>query len=318
METILNFLPLTENERDKFAAATPNAVHLFRPVDSMLPKARTGTDEDYARATVILGCAPPEQVANAPRLKWLQTWSAGVDPYLQQGVLPESAMLTSAVGAYGQAVSEHMFATLLSLYKRLHLYRNFQREHRWEELGEVKTLVNATVLIAGTGDIGSAFARLVKAMGAQTVGLRRDASKCAEGIDEMYPLSMLDDWLPKADVVALILPHAPETTGLMDACRIATMKADAVLLNGGRGTAVDNTALAQAMARGHLWGAGLDVTTPEPLPADHPLWTVPNCIITPHVAGGEHLAATRERIVSIALDNLHHYLAGGPLKNRIK
>ena len=227
-------------------------------------------------------------------------------------------MLTSAVGAYGQAVSEHMFATLLALCKRLHQYRDAQNRNSWTPLGEVKTLAGATVLVAGAGDIGSSFARLVKGMGAHTVGLRRSPERGAEGIDEMHPLSALDEWLPKADVVALVLPHSPETDRLMDGPRIGRMKRDAILLNAGRGSAVDCGALAQALEEGHLWGAGLDVTAPEPLPGDHPLWRAERCLITPHVAGGDHLPAIRERLVDIALDNLRRYLAGEPLRNRMK
>lgn len=317
METILNFLPLTPEERAAFEAAAPGAEQLFHPVAAtrFSPEA---PGEEYARATVILGCAPTGMVAKAGRLRWLQTWSAGVDPYLKEGVLREGAMLTSAVGAYGQAVSEHMFATLLALCKRLHQYRDAQNRNSWTPLGEVKTLAGATVLVAGAGDIGSSFARLVKGMGAQTVGLRRSPERGAEGIDEMHPLSALDEWLPKADVVALVLPHSPETDRLMDGPRIGRMKRDAILLNAGRGSAVDCGALARALEEGHLWGAGLDVTAPEPLPGEHPLWRAERCLITPHVAGGDHLPAIRERLVDIALDNLRRYLAGEPLRNRMK
>lgn len=280
METILNFLPLTPEERAAFEAAAPGAEQLFRPVAAtrFSPEA---PGEEYARATVILGCAPTGMVAKAGRLRWLQTWSAGVDPYLKEGVLREGAMLTSAVGAYGQAVSEHMFATLLALCKRLHQYRDAQNRNSWTPLGEVKTLAGATVLVAGAGDIGSSFARLVKGMGAHTVGLRRSPERGAEGIDEMHPLSALDEWLPKADVVALVLPHSPETDRLMDGPRIGRMKRDAILLNAGRGSAVDCGALARALEEGHLWGAGLDVTAPEPLPGEHPLWRAERCLITP-------------------------------------
>lgn len=318
MDVILNFLPLTSEEHAAFRAVAPGVEQRFRPVEQLLTNASTGLPEDYEAATVILGCPPPDAVAQAAALKWLQTWTAGVDSYLAPGVLPRGAALTSSVGAYGQAVSEHMFALLLALYKLLPQYRDLQRARCWEPLGKIKSLVGETVLVVGTGDIGSSFARLVKAMGAHTVGLRRDPSKGADGIDEMHPISQLDTWLPKADVVMLILPKSPDTEGLMDGRRIGLMKRDAVLLNGGRGTAVDCTALAEAMKHGHLWGAGLDVTDPEPLPANHPLWELPNCFITPHVAGGEYLEATRKRVVAIALDNLRNYLAGEPLRNRMK
>ena len=115
-----------------------------------------------------------------------------------------------------------------------------------------------------------------------------------------------------------MVPHSPETDNLMDGRRIALMKPEAILLNGGRGSAVDCGALAAALASGHLWGAGLDVTRPEPLPEDYPLWQLPNCVITPHVAGGEYLAVTRSRVVDIVLENLRRYTAGEPLRNRMR
>lgn len=317
METILNFLPLTEEEQDLFRLAAPAAEHRFRPVDNML-NAGEPLPGDLEKATIVLGNMSPADVAAVPGLKWLQTWSAGVDPYLAPGVLSGGTVLTSAVGAYGQGVSEHMFAVLLSLCKRLPQYRDLQNQNRWEPLGRILTLVDSTVLVVGTGDLGSSFAKLVKAMGAHTVGLRRDPSKPAEGIDEIYAFDRLEEWLPRADVVALMVPHSPETDNLMDGRRIALMKPEAILLNGGRGSAVDCDALAAALASGHLWGAGLDVTRPEPLPEDHPLWQLPNCVITPHVAGGEYLSVTRSRVVDIVLENLRRYTAGEPLRNRMR
>ncbi|MBU5435992.1 D-2-hydroxyacid dehydrogenase [Pseudoflavonifractor sp. MSJ-37] len=318
METILNLFRLTEEEQAAFQAAAAGHEILFRPVARMQQKTSPASAADYAAATVILGCPPVADLAGAPHLKWLQTWSAGVDAYLAPGVLPEGAMLTSAVGGYGPSVSEHLLAMLLALWKKLPQYRDAQNDCRWTDFGEVKSPAGSTVLIAGTGDLGSSFAKLMKALGTHTIGLRRDAARAAEGIDEMYALDQLDGLLPQADVVVLTLPRSPETDGLIDEARLRRMKADAVLLNGGRGTAVDCAALARVLRSGHLWGAGLDVTDPEPLPAYHPLWREERCLITPHVAGGEHLPATRGRLAQIALDQLRRYLAGEPLKNRMK
>ena len=176
----------------------------------------------------------------------------------------------------------------------------------------------AKVLIGGAGDIGSSLAVLCKAMGAETLGIRRNAGKPAPGIDRMYTLADLDRLLPECDVVALVFPRSPETDGLMNEERLRRMKPDAVLLNGGRGTAVDCDALARVLAEGRLYGAGLDVTEPEPLPAGHPLWSEPRAVITPHVAGGNSLAITADKIAGIALENLTRYLAGEQPANRLK
>ncbi len=319
MEKILNLLPLTDRQREEFLAAAPECEHIFHPAETT----RNLTDlEDpalYEDVSIIFGCPSHRVLAGAQALKWLHVWSAGVDSYIRPGVLPEGAALTCSVGAYGQAVSEHMLVMLLSLLKRLPQYRDVQARRGFDDLGRVKSLRGATVLVLGTGDIGSSFASLCKALGvAKTIGLRRDPSKSAAGIDEMRTLAELDALLPLADVVAMALPRSPETEGLMDEGRLSLMKKDAVLINAGRGTAVDCGALAKVLSSGHLWGAGLDVTHPEPLPHDHPLWAVPNALLTPHVAGGDHLPSTRHNIAAIALENLRAYLEGRPLRNRMK
>ena len=256
------------------------------------------------------GQSAPEALSGCPSLRWLQTWSAGMDQYQRPGVLPEGVRLTSASGAYGHSVSEHMFAMLLSAMKRLPGYRDLQHEECWTDLGQVKSLAGARVLCVGTGDLGSSFARLCKALGAHTIGIRRDVSKAAEGVDEMYSIAELDRLLPQADVVALNLPHAEDTVHIMDRRRMLLMKEDAILLNAGRGTAVDCGALAQVLEEGHLWAACLDVTDPEPLPAGHPLWRQERAMITPHAAGGNHLPDTAGRIAASALKNLNQFLAG--------
>ena len=319
-EIILNLLPLTGEERDRFLAAAPGAEHRFLELMDFSGGVAPLPDPSVLEGvTVVLGCLPVPLAAGLDTLKWLQTWSAGVDPYLKPGCFPEGAMLTSAVGAYGPSVAEHTFATLLTLLKKLHRYRDSQARRDWDRsLGTVKSLNGATVLVVGAGDIGTRFAAMCRAMGAHTVGLKRSVCPPPEGFDEIHTIPELDQWLPQADVVALFLPQAPETVHIMDARSLGLMKEGAVLLNGGRGSAVDPEALLEVLRSGKLWGAGLDVTEPEPLPADSPLWDEPDLLLTPHVAGGLHLAGTRERIVGIALENLKRYVAGEPLRNRMK
>lgn len=307
MEHIVNLLPLTGEQRAAFARAAQGHEQVFAP-NGKMPDGSPLPGEAYRRATIILGNPPPELLGECRSLRLLQTRSAGVDRYDRPGVLPQGAVLKSASGAYGQSVSEHMFAMLLSLMKRLPAYRDQQRQGRWADLGPVKTLDGAVVLCVGAGDLGSCFCRLCKAMGARTTGIRRDLSKPAPGVDELRPMEALDGLLPQADVAALMLPHTPDTFHLMDRRRLELMKPDAILLNGGRGTAVDCAALAQVLEEGRLWGACLDVTDPEPLPPDHPLWRQERAVITPHSAGDAHLAVTMDRVATIALENLKRFL----------
>lgn len=308
METILNLLLLKPEQREAFSRAAAGHEQIFAPGGVREGSGEPLTRDAYVCATVILGNPPAEYLAESRSLRLLQTLTAGVDIYEAPGILPEGVLLRSAVGAYGHSVSEHMFAMLLSSMKRLPAYRDAQRERSWADLGPAKTLSGARVLCVGTGDLGACFARLCKALGARTVGVRRDPGRAADGIDEMYGIAELDRLLPSADVVALMLPHSADTYHLLDERRLRLMKDDAIVLNGGRGTAIDCSALASVLAEGHLWGACLDVTEPEPLPAAHPLWLEPRAVLTPHTAGGYHLPDTADRIAAIALEHLKEFL----------
>ena len=263
------------------------------------------------------GNPPPAALTGAAGLRWLHTRSAGVDAYTAPGVLPEGVLLTCSTGAYGHSVSEHLFAMLLALMKRLPQYRDQQMQARWQDLGRARTLLDAQVLVVGTGDLGASFARLCLALGAHTAGVRRDPARPADGIQRMYGFSKLDELLPRADVVALTLPQSPETAGLFGRERLLRLKEDAILLNGGRGSVVDCAALAEVLESGRLWGAGLDVTDPEPLPPEHPLWRQPRALITPHAAGGDPLPDTARRLAAVALATLGRSLRGEPVRNRV-
>ena len=209
----------------------------------------------------------------------------------------------------------------LSLLKELPTYRDNQREHRWAPTGHsVGSIAGSRVLCVGMGDIGSNFARRAHALGAEVVGVRRTVhpdAPCPDYCTRVVAQSALDAELPQADLVALSLPGTPETLHLFSAERLALCKPGAILLNVGRGTAVDGEALAAAVHSGRLSGAGLDVTDPEPLPPEHPLWAEPNVIITPHVTGGFSLPKTLDNIVDIFAHNLKRYAAGQPLDNQM-
>lgn len=317
MESILNLLPLTPEERQAFQAAAPGFLQRFAPEGHPLPGQPELTPQDYAQATVIFGNPPVQFLQEGCALRWLHTRSAGTDPYSTPGVLPAGVMLSCSTGAYGHSVSEHLFAMLLALMKRLPGYRDQQNRCQWSDLGPARTLDGARVLVVGAGDLGGSFARLCGALGAETLGIRRNLSKPVEGVSTLYPMEALDDLLPTCDVVCLTLPHSPQTVRLFDRDRLPRMKPDAILLNGGRGSALDCAALADVMAEGHLWGAGLDVTDPEPLPPEHPLWKEPRVLITPHTAGGDHLPDIPRSIARIALQALNCYVNGQPIPNRV-
>lgn len=308
IRNILVVMPAADSHRRQLEAAAPGAVFTY---------ASSPAEEDVARADAIVGNIRPELLAHAKNLKLLQLNSAGSNPYLSLPAVCPGARLCCATGAYGLAISEHMMGVLLELMKKLALYRDNQFEGRWQDLGPVTSVYGANVLVVGMGDIGTSFARLCAAFGARVTGVRRRAGEKPDFIESIRTPADLDALLPEADVVFLSLPETPETIGLMSDQRIALMKETAYLLNCGRGSAVDQAALLRAVRAGKLAGAGLDVTTPEPLSQDHPLWREPRIVITPHVSGQYHLAETHNRIVALACRNLRALQSGGPLESEV-
>lgn len=316
-------IPTGERHRNLLQQAAPGWEFRFRGTDTLVcapQEALPGqpvTQEDVDWAQVILGNVPAAMLHGSPALEWLQTNSAGVEAYIQPGVLAGDTLLTNATGAYGLAIAEHMLGMLLELFKKLELYRDAQKSGAWQSQGAVKAVYGSTVLVLGMGDIGGEFAARCKALGAKVIGVRRSPRPCPEYADEVHLLEDLDSLLPQADVVAVTLPGTDATRGLMSRERLAKMKEGAVLLNVGRGFIVDTEALCDALERGHLSGAGVDVTDPEPLPPTHRLWNIPTAVVTPHISGFYHLRETHERIVGIFLENLRHFQAGEPLRNLV-
>lgn len=271
----------------------------------------TVTQEQIDEADVIIGNAAPGMIAHSQRLQWLQLNSAGADAYCKPGIIRPGTILTNATGAYGLSVSEWMVAATMMLCRKMDLYAANQAAHRWQCEGTVSSVWGSTTLVLGLGDIGSAYAAVMKAMGSHVIGLRRDTRRKPDCVDELYHMEQLDEVLPRADFVAMVLPSTPETHHIMNESRLLHMKPGAFLINAGRGDAVDCDALARILNAGApLAGAALDVTEPEPLPENHPLWDAPRCILTPHIAGGFHLPETLERIIRIAGENLSAFLAG--------
>ena len=309
IQNVLVAIPADEAHRAKLEAAAPGASFQYIP-------AKEVTKEDAQKADVVIGNVAPALLTGSPNLKWVQLNSAGTDGYTT-GALPEGTILTNATGAYGLTISEHMLALTLSLMKHLPAYRDHQAGKLWKDAGPVKSVYGSTVLILGLGDIGGEYARKVKALGGCTIGVRRTKAQKPDYLDELYQMDSLEELLPRADVVAMVLPGTDATYHVMNKERLLMMKKDAILVNVGRGNAIDPESLYEVMKGGHLWGVGLDVTEPEPLPAESPLWELPNLEITPHSSGGFHLQETYERIVNIALCNLSRFQKGEELENLV-
>jgi phosphoglycerate dehydrogenase-like enzyme len=229
-------------------------------------------------------------------------------------MLPE--YFTNAAGAYGTAISEHLITMALMLQRHMAGYIENAKKREWKYLGKVRSVHGSTVTIAGLGDIGSCLAEKMHAMGADIkVITRKERWGFPSYISEACLSSntaQTDRILSMADIIALCMPHTPETINFISAERIKKLKPGVIILNAGRGSAIDEEALADGLESGHIGGAGLDVTAVEPLPASSRLWGCPNIIITPHVSGGSSLDYTFELIFDKFIKYLGDYINGRP------
>lgn len=266
-------------------------------------------------AEIMIGEPTLQELQSAKNLKWLQMTWAGADRY-QKGGFPENVALTTASGAFGQTIAEHALALVFSLARRLPAY---SRAGKWYIQGCEKQIYGATALIYGCGDIGTHIAKALKGLQIRTIGVCREPKKRRDGFDVLTTLDCAELFFPEADLILCALPQNTDTIGYFDLDRLAALKDDVILVNVGRGSFIQTQALTQLLQQGKFFGVGLDVVEQEPLPEGHPLWTMDNVILTPHVAGigFGHLPETEEKIWAICKENLRRYLAGEPLRNRV-
>lgn len=266
---------------------------------------------------ILFGHCSQKALASAKGLKWYCCCWAGVDRFCKDELYQNpDCLLSNSSGAYGVTIAEHLIMTSLMLLRRQMEYTEIIRAGDWRVLPDgIRSLRDCRVTVLGTGDIGTEFARRARAFHpAAIVGVRRSGKPGDPAFDEMRVTAELDDVLPRTDLLVMALPNTPDTVGILDARRMALLPEGACVINVGRGTALDQDALIAALDSGHLAGAALDVTVPEPLPADHPLRKAKNLLLTPHVAGNMTLAYTRRKCIDLFLEDLDNYAAGRPLK----
>lgn len=304
----LLLFPVKQEEKDQLIKEYPDISFTFDTRETV-------TTEQVHKADVIMGNPRLEQLAGANRLRWLQLRSAGADEYAACQHLGREVALTNGRGAYGSRLAEYMLAGILSLQKHFPTYWEHQKNHLWKKEGLVRQIAGSTVLVMGVGDIGGTFASYCRAMGAYTIGVRRNASLPCDATNETHAMADLPQLLGRADIVALCLPNTPQTARVLTREMLGHMKDDAILVNVGRGVAIDTEALCDVMEQGKLYGAVLDVTEEEPLPANHRLWSLPNVILTPHIAGTFDQKEGYSGFFQLAKRNLENYLADKPLEN---
>jgi phosphoglycerate dehydrogenase-like enzyme len=279
------------------------------------------TVADAARAVgdadAAFGTLPDTLLGDARRLRWLQAPQAAPPAgYYTAALIAHPVVVTNFREIYNDHIGTHIMAFVLAFARGLHHYlpRQLRREWRREppDTGVVH-LPDATALIVGVGGIGAEAARLASAFGMHVMGVDARRREAPPGVLKLDGPDALDALLPLADFVILTVPHTPATEGFMHRARFQRMKRTAFFINIGRGMTTRLDDLVAALRAGDIAGAGLDVFEQEPLPADHPLWTTPGVLITPHAAGfGPHLD---ERRFAILLDNSRRFLAGQPLRN---
>jgi D-2-hydroxyacid dehydrogenase (NADP+) len=264
---------------------------------------------------LIGGGLTAELMRRFPEIRWTQAPGAGVDGMLfPELVESNDVILTNNSGVHASNIAEHLLGMMLAHARALpELMRNqVNREWKHSERG-VFELGYQTLAIAGLGDIGHALAIRAKGLGMRVLGSRRRVAGPMEGVDRVYGPDEWRDMLPEADHVAITLPLTPRTQGLFGEAEFKMMKSTAYIYNIGRGEIIDQDALIEALRSGQIGGAGLDVTTPEPLPSDSPLWDLPNVLITPHMSGAT--PHYWDRGIEILVENVRRFRAGEPLIN---
>jgi phosphoglycerate dehydrogenase-like enzyme len=312
-------VPLVRKRRSR---AGPRAAAVTTPRIAILPRDDDDLGSDVAAADGEVSAAenahgivwtdPTDPGTLAAILEtspatWVQLPFAGIEPFVAAGVIDASHTWTCAKGIYGESTAEHALALMLASARRLHVHI---RRRRWEHAGE-RRLKEATVVVVGTGGIGAALTRMLEPLGARIIGVNRSGRKL-EGAETTSKVENLPDLVPEADFVVLALALTDETRSLIDNRILKLMSEDAWIVNVARGGLIDTDALVNVLSDKRIGGAALDVTDPEPLPDDHPLWKLDNAIITPHVANTWAMALPELR--ELIRRNVRHFSRGEPLE----
>ncbi len=304
---ILVYAPLRETHLAAIRAVDPR-------VEIEATRDRERAMAASPEAEVLVGWRVPEAlVRRATRLRWFHSLAAGVDQML--ALLDPAIRVTTSSGIHAIPMSEHVFGLMLMWSRRIHVAHRNQIGRAWDRAAAAgDELHGKTLGVLGLGEIGREVARRAGAFGMRVIGTRRTA-EAVLGVEDVHGPEGTAAVLAAGDVVVIALPLTRETRGLVGEAALRAMKPGALLVNVGRGEIVDEAALSRALREGWIAGAGLDVYAREPLPADSPLWDLPNVIMTPHVAGDS--PRYLDRAAPLLAENVRRYLADEPLRNLV-
>ena len=314
-----DFSPQQQAERDLLIQGVGN--HRLLLFDYK-EDARNGVSRQALQsADIAFGYPDAQSVSDCEKLRWVHLHFAGYTSFdrddLKQTLTRRGTALTNSSAVYDEPCAQHLLAMIMALARGLPTVLDVQRgDKSWPMLAvrsKLPLLNGQTVLILSFGAIARRLVELLTPLKMNLIGVRR-VVRGDEPIP-VVPVSAVDEWLPRADHVVNILPASESTANFLNAERLASLKRGAIVYNIGRGTTLDQNALMRELRGGRIAAAYLDVTEPEPLPPDHPLWETPNCYITPHTGGGH--TTEKERQVKHFLDNLRRFEKGEALHNRI-
>lgn len=326
MPTLVIHPPVEPQRLQKIVAAVPTSVVVNAPDRDAALAAMPTADAFFGKMT-------PELLSVASRLRWIQSPTASLEHYMFDALVEHPCQLTNMRGIFSDVIADQVLGTMLCFARNLHTYLRQQIERRWEPVGGESErvsfatgpgvqgpidrahlhLAELTLGIVGFGGIGREVARRAAAFSMRIVAVDPHPSNQPSDVESLWGVDQLDQLLSLSDFVVIAAPHTPQTSKMFAAAQFAHMKRSAYLINIGRGAIVDLADLTAALEAGTIAGAALDVYETEPLPSDHRLWSLPNAILTPHVAG--YAACIAERHLQVLLDNWRRFAAGEPLQN---
>ncbi len=281
-------------------------------LEVIIPKNPDEAQKEVAKANILLGNPPmvSKHINAAKSVVWVQSTFAGIDA-LNEPMLRKDYALTNVRDAYGEAMAEYVFSYILLIEKEMLANVEYQKQKIWQQR-DVRVLRGKTICIIGAGSIGKCIAKIAKAFNMNTLGYRAE-NVPVEYFDEIFTGDDLKDCLPRADYIVSVLPRTKDTTDIINAKRISFMKQSAVFMNIGRGNAVNEPDLIQALKERRIAKAVLDVFKEEPLPKESPFWSMDNVYVTPHLSG----YVLSEKIFEIFAENYKRFLRGDELMYRV-